>query len=65
MPRLGYAYADPANAHTGLHQALHELRHGSVTKAKQILARQIAKKSECEACCCSYADSGIYVMRSL
>jgi hypothetical protein len=25
-----------ANAHTGLHQALHELRHGSVTEAKQI-----------------------------
>jgi hypothetical protein len=31
-----------ANAHTGLHQAIHELRHGSVTEAKQILARQIA-----------------------
>ncbi|MFN6567166.1 hypothetical protein [Dendronalium sp. ChiSLP03b] len=31
-----------ANAHTGLHQALHELRHGSVSEAKQLLARQIA-----------------------
>ncbi|MBD2512515.1 hypothetical protein H6G91_35825 [Nostoc muscorum FACHB-395] len=29
-----------ANAHTGLHQAIHELRHGSVTEAKQLLARQ-------------------------
>jgi hypothetical protein len=35
-----------ANAHTGLHQAIHELRHGSVAEAKQ-LARQIAEKSEC------------------
>jgi len=31
-----------ANAHTGLHQAIHELRHGSVNEAKQLLARQIA-----------------------
>ncbi|NJL65197.1 MAG: hypothetical protein HC903_29685 [Methylacidiphilales bacterium] len=31
-----------SNAHTGLHQAMHELRHGSVTEAKHILARQIA-----------------------
>jgi hypothetical protein len=31
-----------ANAHTGLHQALHELLPGSVTEAKQILARQIS-----------------------
>jgi hypothetical protein len=30
------------NAHTGLHQAIYELRHGSVIEAKQILARQIA-----------------------
>ncbi|MHC5677032.1 hypothetical protein [Nostoc sp.] len=30
------------NAHTGLHQAIHELRHGSVTEGKQIIARQIA-----------------------
>jgi hypothetical protein len=39
---LQTAIALAANAHTGLHQALHELRHGSVTEAKQILARQIA-----------------------
>ncbi len=31
-----------SNAHTGLHQAIHELRHGSVYEAKQLLARQIA-----------------------
>jgi hypothetical protein len=31
-----------ANAHTGLHQAIHKLRHGSVNEAKQLLARQIA-----------------------
>jgi len=30
------------NAHTGLHRAIHELRHGSVIEAKQTLARQIA-----------------------
>lgn len=30
------------NAHTGIHQAAGELRHGSVTVAKQIIARQIA-----------------------
>ncbi|WP_375503964.1 hypothetical protein [uncultured Nostoc sp.] len=39
---LQTAIALAANAHTGLHQALHELRHGSVTEAKQVLARQIA-----------------------
>ncbi len=31
-----------SNAHTGLHQAIHELRSGSVYEAKQLLARQIA-----------------------
>ncbi|MBE9038767.1 hypothetical protein [aff. Roholtiella sp. LEGE 12411] len=61
----GDAEGGATNAHTGLHQAIHELRHGSVAEAKQLVARQIAPKSECEACCCSYADSGIYVMRSL
>ncbi|MFN6572297.1 hypothetical protein [Dendronalium sp. ChiSLP03b] len=36
------------NAHTGLlHQAIHQLWHGSVTEAKQLLARQIARESEC------------------
>ncbi|MCC5670373.1 hypothetical protein LC653_42970 [Nostoc sp. CHAB 5784] len=30
------------NAHTGLHQAIHELRHSSVNEVKQLLARQIA-----------------------
>jgi len=30
------------NAHTGLHRAIYELRHGSIVEAKQILARQIA-----------------------
>lgn len=34
------------NAHTGLHQAIYELRHGSVNEAKQLLARQIAGESE-------------------
>lgn len=47
MPTAGYAYALATNAHTGLHQAIHELRHGSVTEAKQLLARQIAGESEC------------------
>jgi hypothetical protein len=39
---LQVAINGASNAHTGLHQALYELRHGSVTEAKQILARQIA-----------------------
>lgn len=39
---LETAIAAASNAHTGLHQAIHELRHGSVTQGKQILARQIA-----------------------
>ncbi|MEJ6485819.1 hypothetical protein N0Y54_31840 [Nostoc punctiforme UO1] len=26
------------NAYTGLHQAIHELRHGSVKEVKQLLA---------------------------
>ena len=30
------------NAHTQLHQAIHQLRYGSVIQAKQLLARQIA-----------------------
>jgi len=30
-----------SNTHTGLHQAIYELRHGSVYEAKQLLARQI------------------------
>jgi hypothetical protein len=30
------------NAHTGLHQTIYQLRHGSVLEAKQLLARQIA-----------------------
>jgi hypothetical protein len=30
------------NAHTGLHQAIDQLRHGSPKEAKNILARQIA-----------------------
>ncbi|MCC5622102.1 hypothetical protein [Nostoc sp. CHAB 5715] len=36
-----------ANAHPGLHQAVHELWHGSVNEAKQLLVRQIAGGSEC------------------
>lgn len=44
---LQIAINGAANAHTELHQAIHELRHGSVTEAKQILARQIAGESEC------------------
>ncbi|MEH1780228.1 MAG: hypothetical protein V7L26_14120 [Nostoc sp.] len=39
---LETAIAAASNAHTGLHQAIHELRHGSVTEGKQIIARQIA-----------------------
>jgi hypothetical protein len=31
-----------SNAHTGLHRAIYELRHGSVSEGKQLLARQIA-----------------------
>ncbi len=31
-----------SNAHTGLHRAIHELRHGSIIEGKQLLARQIA-----------------------
>jgi len=31
-----------SNAHTGLHRAVHELRHGSIIEAKQLLAQQIA-----------------------
>lgn len=42
MPTVQEAYAAVTNAHTGLHQAIHELRHGSVNEAKQLLARQIA-----------------------
>jgi hypothetical protein len=34
MPTAGYAYAGAANAHTGLHQALHELRHGGSNAKK-------------------------------
>jgi hypothetical protein len=30
------------NVHTELHQAIHELRHGSVEEAKRLLARQVA-----------------------
>ncbi|MEA5604867.1 hypothetical protein [Nostoc sp. UHCC 0252] len=30
------------NAHSGLHQAIHKLRHGSVQEAKQLLACQNA-----------------------
>ncbi|MEA5506939.1 hypothetical protein VB735_28355 [Halotia wernerae UHCC 0503] len=43
---LQTAIAGATNAHTGLHQAIHELRHGSVNEAKQLVARQIAEKSE-------------------
>ncbi|MEA5508031.1 hypothetical protein VB735_34100 [Halotia wernerae UHCC 0503] len=39
---LQTAIAATTNAHTGLHQAIHELRHGSVNEAKQLVARQIA-----------------------
>jgi hypothetical protein len=39
---LQIAINGATNAHTGLHQAIHELRHGSVNEAKQLLARQIA-----------------------
>jgi hypothetical protein len=31
-----------SNAHTGLHRAIYELRHGSIIEAKQLLAQQIA-----------------------
>ncbi|MEA5503566.1 hypothetical protein VB735_10700 [Halotia wernerae UHCC 0503] len=44
---LQTAITGATNAHTGLHQAIHELRHGSVAEAKQLVARQIAEKSEC------------------
>jgi hypothetical protein len=47
MPRLGYAYADATNAHTGLHQGLHELRHGSVNEAKQIRFETDCSIGEC------------------
>jgi hypothetical protein len=39
---LQTAITGATNAHTGLHQAIHELRHGSVAEAKQLVARQIA-----------------------
>ncbi len=39
---LQIAINGATNAHTGLHQAIHELRHGSVAEAKQLVARQIA-----------------------
>ena len=39
---LQVAISAANNAHTGLHQAIHQLRHGSVNEAKQLLARQIA-----------------------
>lgn len=39
---LETAITAASNAHTVLHQAIHELRHGSTTQAKQIIARQIA-----------------------
>ncbi|MCC5639775.1 hypothetical protein LC593_28915 [Nostoc sp. CHAB 5844] len=48
------------NAHTGLHQAIHELRHGSVAEAKQILARQIAVLVNVRRAAVAGADSGIY-----
>ncbi len=41
------AIAGATNAHIGLHQVMHELRHGSVNEAKQLLARQIAGESQC------------------
>ncbi len=31
-----------SNAHSGLHQAIYQLKHCSVIEAKQFLARQIA-----------------------
>lgn len=40
--KLQIAIDATSNAHTGLHQAMHELRHGSVCQVKQIIARQIA-----------------------
>jgi len=36
------AIAATCNAHTGLHQAIDQLRHGSTNEAKAQLARQIA-----------------------
>ncbi|WP_375496156.1 hypothetical protein [uncultured Nostoc sp.] len=42
---LETAITATCNAHTGLHQAIHDLRHGSVAEGKQIIARQIAEKS--------------------
>ena len=39
---LQTAITNATNAHTGLHQAIHELRHGSVAEAKQLVERQIA-----------------------
>jgi|GEM_PF-1436589 len=38
---LQMAINGATNAHTELHRAIHELRHGSVVEAKQLLARQI------------------------
>jgi len=39
---LQIAVNGASNAHTELHRAIYELRHGSIVEAKQILARQIA-----------------------
>lgn len=36
------AIAAASNAHTGIHQAISELKHGSVEQGKQLLAKQIA-----------------------
>jgi hypothetical protein len=39
---LQTAIAAANNAHTGIHQAIAELKRGSVEQGKQLLARQIA-----------------------
>lgn len=39
---LETAITAACNAHSGLHQAIHQLRYGSTNEAKQIITRQIA-----------------------
>lgn len=36
------SFAAANNAHTGIHQAITELKRGSVEQGKQLLAKQIA-----------------------
>jgi hypothetical protein len=39
---LETAISAASSAHTDLHRAIYQLRHGSVEEAKRLLARQVA-----------------------